>query len=354
MLPQFLIRSALVALAIVTLVLPAPAAPTIKSGGPALKIDKYLLDDADGVLVIDIKQILASPAYKKHFHKQLTDLVAMPAVQEYLKNIGFDPLKDVERMIICLSKSCFTPGAIGAANDDGPYMLFQGKFDAAKVKAKMAEIAKNHPDQVSSSDLPGGQTLYRIAPRHGPYAVQLDGNTLVVAGRKTHVLAALEKASGKKTTKFVHKDVPAYLKKLKSDVAIQGFALEQMIMSSRVSVKNDGMGNQIVESSYTTLADKGFKDAILSINVKDDARGSVVWTVKDKDKVKGLTEMFTNGLDMIRKEGQRAADRRPQMQPLVRFFNGVTINSAGQTITMEGKAEPDMVQALILGMGIIG
>jgi hypothetical protein len=345
---------ALAALALVALVLPAPAAPVIKSDGPALKIDKYLLDDAHGVLVVDIKQILASPAYKKHFDKQLADLVALPQAQEYLKDIGFDPLKDVERMVVCVSKSCFRTGAPGESTEDGPFVLFQGKFDAAKVKAKMAELAKNHPDQIGTSDAPGGQILYRLGPRHGPYGTQLDGSTIVFAGRKAHVLAALEKASGKKTTKFLHKDVPTYLKKLKSDVAIQGFALGQMVMSSSVTAKNDGMGNQVVESTQITLADKGLKDAVLSVNIKDDARGSVVWTVKDKAKVKELTAMFTAGLETVRKESQRAADRQPKLQPLARFFNDVTIKSTGQTVTMDGKADPEMVQALILALGIIG
>jgi hypothetical protein len=351
MFPHVLKWSAPAVLAMVVLALPAPAAPVIKSGGPTLKLDKYLLDDADGVLVIDVKQIMASPAYKKNFQKQLAELVVGPAVQEYLKDIGFDPLKDVERVIFCMSKSCFTASrVIGESSDDGPFFLFQGKFDAAKVKAKMSDLVKTHPDKLTSTDAPGGQTIYRIDPKHGPFAAQLDGNTIVIAGRKAHVLDALAKAAGKKTTNFDHKDVPAQLKKFKPDVGIQGFALEQMMMSSSVSVKNDGMGKQVIESTYISLADKGFKEASLSISIKDDARGSVVWTVKDKDKVKPLTEMFTQGLDQIRKSAGQAAERRPQMQPLVRFLEGVTIKESGQTIRMEGKAEADMVQALFLGI----
>ena len=70
---QVLKRSALAALALAVLAPPVPAAPVIKSGGPSLKLDKYLLDDVNGVLVIDIKQIMASPAYKKNFHKQLAE-----------------------------------------------------------------------------------------------------------------------------------------------------------------------------------------------------------------------------------------------------------------------------------------
>ncbi len=354
MFPHVLQRSAPAVLAMVVLALPAPAAPVIKSGGPTVKLDKYLLDDADGVLVIDVKQIMASPAYKNYFQKQLAELVAGPAVQEYLKDIGFDPLKDVERVIFCMSKSCFNASrTLGESSDDGPFFLFQGKFDAAKVKVKMAELAKSHPDKLSATDAPDGKTIYRIDPRHGPFAAQLDGNTIVVAGRKAHVLDALAKAAGKKTTNFDHKDVPTQLKKFKPDVAIQGFALEQMMLSSSVSVKKDGMGKQVIESTYISLADKGFKEAILSISVKDDAHGSVVWTAKDKDKAKELTAMFTAGLEEIRKLSRQAAERRPQVQPVVRLLDGITIKHSGQTITMQGKADAEMVSAFILGMGIL-
>jgi hypothetical protein len=341
------------ALTIAVLALPAPAAPVIKSGGQTLKIDKYLLDDVDGVLVVDVKQIMASPVYKKSFQKQLSDLIARPEVQVFLKDAGFDPLKEVERVIICNSRSCHR-AEIGTPGDDGPFLLFQGKVDAAKVKAKMASLAKEHPDWIAGSDAPGGEKVYRIGPRHGPYVAQLDANTVVMAGMKTHVLAALDKAAGKKTTKLVHKDISNYLNKFKPDVAIQGFALEPMVFTTSYETADNGMGQRVIKAKIVTLGEKGFKDAVLRINIKDDARGSVVWTVKDKDKVKPLTEMFTQGLEQARGFIRAEAGRRPQLEALSRFFDGVTIKSSGQSITMEGKADADVVQALILSLGIVG
>jgi hypothetical protein len=339
------------ALAILALVLvrPAPAAPVIKTGGSGLNIDKYLLDDADGVMVVNVKQIAASPGYKKGLQKQLADLVARPEAQEYLKDIGFDPLKDVERFVLCMSKSCLT-SELGANNDDGPFMLFQGKFDSAKLKAKMAELAKIHPDKVSSSDAPGGHKIYRIDPRHGPYAALLDAGTIVMAGHKAHVLDALLKASGKKTTKFAHKDMPAHLKKLKQDVAIQGFALETMVYSSSYHSVDNGMGGQTFTAKHVTLGEKGFKEATLTVKIKDIAEGSIAWQVKDKDKVKPLTEEFTAGLKEMTTMIRRQAERQAVLAPMVRFCESAAIKSSGQTITMEGKLDAEMVQAFFMGV----
>jgi hypothetical protein len=324
----------------VTLAAPAPKT------GPALQIDKYLPDDVDGVLVINVKQIMSSPGYKKNFHKQLADLVARAEVQEYLKDIGFDPLKDIEQVVLCLSKSCFRTEGRNRDEGEGPFILFRGKFDSQKLKTKMEAIAKNHADKVSSIDAPGGQKIYRIDPHGGPFAAQLDAHTVVIAGVKAHVLDALQKAGGKKTTKFIHKEMPARLKKLDTDTAVQGFALEQMVMTTRYEPVDDGKGKRRMTEKHVTLSDKGFSGAVLRVTVKDDARGSVIWNIKDKTKAKALTQEFNRGLDEIRKEGRRAAERRPQMMPLVRFFDGASIKSTDQTMTMEGKADVDMIQAL--------
>jgi hypothetical protein len=331
------------------LALPAPAAPVIKSGGPGLNLEKYLLDDADGVLVVNVKLIAESPGYKKGLQKQLADLVARPEVQEYLKDTGFDPLKDVERVVFCMSRSCMR-GDGETNSDNGPFMLFQGKFDAAKLKAKMADLVKLHPDIVSSSDAPGGQKVYRIDPRRGPYAAQLDAGTIVMAGCKAHVLDALLKASGKKTTKLAHKEAQAHLKKLKTDVALQGFALESMVYNTTYTTVDNGMGQRTFKAQHTTLGEKGFKEATLTVKVKDIAEGNITWQVKSTDKVKALKEEFTKGLADVTASTRRVAEREPRLAALARFFEGATIKSVGPTITMEGKADPEMVQALFLGL----
>ena len=335
------------ALALAVLALPLLAAPVPRTT-PSLQIDKYLLDDTDVVLVINIKSVLSRPRTRRAFSKQLTDLVARDEVRKYLKDIGFDPLKDIERVVMCLSRSCH--GKEGDERDNGPFILFQGKFDSAKLKAKMAAIAKEPANMISSSEAPGGQTIYRMG--NGPYAAQLDSKTVVFAFKKSHVLDALLKSSGKKTTKLAYKEVSAHLKKLKTDVAVQGFALEQMVMTSTYERVDDGKGGKgKLQRRNIRLIDKGYKEATISIAIKDDARGNLTWHVKDQDKMKALTAELTGGLAEIRKEGPRVIERQPEMAPVIRFFDGVSIKTKGNTIVMEGKADIDMVKALLENLG---
>jgi len=354
MLTQLPRRTWLAALILAVAALPILAAPAPKPEA-GLGIDKYLLDDVDAVLVVNVKDILASPACKKGFAKQLADLVARPEAQEYLKDAGFDPLKDVERVIVCNSKTCWRDRDAAAPKavdrDDGPFFLFQGKFDSAKLKAKMAAVAKDKADKVTSIDAPGGHKIYHIDPNGaGPYAAILDSRTVVVAGKKAHVLEALVKAGGKKATTLVHKEAAALLKKFKADAPVQGFALESFVMATTYTQDANVKGKGAFKRVDITLADKGFSTATLNVTIKDDARGSVVFNVRDKDKAKKAGVEFTTGLEEIRREFRQMAQRQPDFAAMIRFFEGVTIKSTDKTVTMEGKADSDMVQAMIASM----
>src|SRR5947209_19965002 len=93
----------LLAAGLLWLAAPLYAAPA--PGEPAVKIDKYLPDNTGGVFVVDVKQILASKAFTKDVKKQIEDVLKMDEVQMVLKDSGFDPLKDVDRIV-----EAITPG----------------------------------------------------------------------------------------------------------------------------------------------------------------------------------------------------------------------------------------------------
>ncbi len=335
---------ALLTLAMLTLsARPAP----VGKGRASLRVDKYLLDDTDGVLVINVRQLLYSPAYKKGLDKEIGALLGKAEVKKVLEGTGFDPLKDVERVIVCSGKSIHnTDSDFKPGREDGPLFLFEGKFDPARITTRLNALAKEHPGMVIPSDAPGGHKVYRLSS-HGPYVAVLDKETMVLAGMKMHVLDALQKAAGKKATRFIHKDVSARLRDLKTDVPIQGFALGQMVYTTTFSSEDDGMGKRKFKMTPVTLAERGFKGGTLTIAVKEDARGSAVLEAKDKETAKKRGEELTEGLKQGIAELRKAAARQPRVAPLVRFLEAVTIKTSGQTITMEGKVDPDLVRSFL-------
>src|SRR5437867_3218342 len=127
------LRLPLLAVALLVMASAVHAAPAPDE--PAVKIDKYLPDATGGVFVIEVKQILDSQAFTKDVKKQLEDVLKMEEVQMVLKDSGFDPLKDVDRIILAI-----TPGT--AEMMGGPFFVVEGRFDAAKLTAKAKELAE--------------------------------------------------------------------------------------------------------------------------------------------------------------------------------------------------------------------
>src|SRR5437879_5962078 len=130
------LRGILVAAALLVLSSAAQAAPAPDE--PAVKIDKYLPDVTGGVFVVDVKQILASKAFTKDVKKQIEDVLKMEEVQNVLKDSGFDPLKDVDRIILAITS--------GKEEMTGPFFVVEGRFDAAKFTAKAKELAEKFPN----------------------------------------------------------------------------------------------------------------------------------------------------------------------------------------------------------------
>src|SRR5262245_16671714 len=87
----------LLVVSLVSLFLPRPSR--------AADFEKYLLDDADAVLTVNVKEVAESPLFTKHFRKQAEALLQMDLVQKLLKDAGVDPLKDVERLTAVMGNS---------------------------------------------------------------------------------------------------------------------------------------------------------------------------------------------------------------------------------------------------------
>src|SRR5262249_39603493 len=111
----------LLAIGLLSVALPARAA----------EFDKYLLDDTDAVLTVNVKQITASPVYTKNFQKQVEGLLKMEPVANVLKGTGVDPLKDIERATLVTGRSCYGPeGQVKEPSkiSGGPLIIAQGNL----------------------------------------------------------------------------------------------------------------------------------------------------------------------------------------------------------------------------------
>ena len=384
--------------------LTAGALLCLAAAAPAADLDKYLPDDAQMVAVVNVKQITAWTPFQKQIQDQIQQLLKADEAQTVLKDTGFDPLRDIDHVVIVAAadsyKTITPPPPAGAVKPGGganppsvikpappgnppaappagvaapppppavapppppagsvtiasgspvgfvSFILVQGKFDADKLEAKAQQALKDHPDVVKKPRMVGGIELWEIAPAASDhiYLAMLDKNTLMATGLESQALEALDKANGKRKTEIKDKQVRDALTKLDPKAAVQETASGDMVTS--VSMKSDGKGG--FTTTTQTFHDQGVEGFHAAVMLGDaDLHGEFILTVKDADKAKEMAKQANDGLEMGIKNITAAAQQMKELLPLVDAMKTVKIAAVGDTIAVEGSATPDAVQAAV-------
>jgi hypothetical protein len=345
MLPCLRARYLLAVFALLGALLPLNAAPAPVVGGPPA-LDKYFLDDTDFVLVVNFKEIAASPLFAKNFRKALDARLGRSMLRPVLDALAIDPLKDIDRAVVLLGRSCYPKTN---PTSDGPVFLLQGRFNVAKVSAGLNKLPRGRKGEVWAAQEAGGDvySLHNLPPLNGSvFVAVLDSSTIILAGHKPLVLDAVAKAKGKKVTKFTVKGVPARVKKLRPDVAVQGFGLGSMVINSQTVTENVN-GQIVTRRTFRTLEGSGAREFEINIAVKDEAQGRFVLTAKDKASLKELSQPFTQMMPLLKDAIKQQAQGNAKLAPLAKFFEDLRLRTADDAVIIEGKATAAMIQSFV-------
>jgi hypothetical protein len=307
----------------------------------AADLDKYLPDDATAVAVVDAKQILAWAPFQKKIQPQLEMLLKNDEVKALLKDSGFDPLKDVDRIIVV---SAPISGPTG-----GPtFALVQGRFDGAKLRAKAEAAAKEKPDFVKLRKV-GDADLWVLHDHE--FCALLDKDTIMLGATEALAVEALEKAAGKKKTALKDKRLKELLAKADPKQALQWFAVGDM--GTGGSISNDGMGNVKVERRY--LKEDGVESAQGGVTCGDgDLKFQMTLTAKDADGAKQLAAKMTDGLAGMTKGAAATAEKVKELTPVVECLKKVKITAAGDGVSVDAIGTAEEAAALVKAFFMIG
>src|SRR5262249_477054 len=143
--PMLKLRGTLSGLLVVTLVAlahPAWAADT----------DMYLPNSTDGVVMVNVKQLLQAPLVKNNLETIKALMLAAGNTQKILDDLAFDPFADVERVVFAVGQ-----------DPSKPLVLVQGKFDPAKFEATAEKAAKDNSEALKVTKA-GDYTVYEVKP----------------------------------------------------------------------------------------------------------------------------------------------------------------------------------------------
>jgi hypothetical protein len=191
------------------------AALVLAVTGRAVEADRYLPKETEQVVVIDVKQLVASPLVKKHL---------LPQIEEQLKNnkdykalqqaTGLDLFRDVHTLAI---------GNTGTTGEKWT-LVVRGKFDQDKIAKTLEAVAKDKKEELKISKL-GDRPLYE-GSKDGKttYFTFIDSTTIVGSQTKDNVAEAVEGKTGK-----LNKDLAGALQALggKQSIYMAGLIPEE-------------------------------------------------------------------------------------------------------------------------------
>src|SRR5581483_12018900 len=123
------------------------AAALLGAPARASELDKYFPDGTFMVVSFNVKQLLDAPLVKgdeKTFKK------GMGEATKLLEGFGVDPTKDLDRVILAVGDQLKPQNVV---------LLLEGKFDPAKVQAKLKEMAQQKKNNLEVTS-EGGATIY--------------------------------------------------------------------------------------------------------------------------------------------------------------------------------------------------
>ncbi len=308
---------------------------------PAQAADtRYLPDNADFVAGIDLRQLLHAPLVKKHYsefmkrywfpmlrlaNQDSEGLLKLVENQERLLQRKYEDADENQRRLQQLQEAL--TGLVMAfpadAGDDEFLVLFQGRFNAAKVKQFV--------DFVATTKLLGltlkvekhlGFDLYAATLPDGKeqaYFALLDEGHIAFSLSKDYVQETIAKASGKRTTQL-KPGLQALFRRVDSKQCIWFVGL---------------------------IDEEDVKDVVGGLTVTEEVRGSLVVTTTDAETAKDVAREMNEGIAFVQELLAEQAKAQAGLKALIEPLQKVEAKTQGGKVTVSVHVPAGVVEKLM-------
>ena len=292
----------------------------------ALKVQ--LPADTQALIHLNFRAMIDSPLAKKMgIEKEI--IKALDFDVEFIAEIGFDPLKDIDSITIA---------APGGGDMEKGLIIVAGKFKADKLLAKLNEEAKNNNDKVKTHKA-GDKTIFEVKDffpdQQVPMFMMIASNSTILASTQKEYL---EKAFANSGSKLANKDFSALVEKLDPDLAISMVAVSSAFPSKAIPEPY----KVIIEGIDSIIGIGGIgidEDVTLKINV----------FTKDEDSSKKLKETMDQGMAQALGFLGLMAAQEKELTPVLEFVKSMKTSSKEKMMSLEGKLPVKMIVESILG-----
>jgi hypothetical protein len=278
------------------------------------EVDRYLPADTEVYNVVNIRQILSSALVKKVGVDNIRALLNQQQdLTDALKDLGLDPLKDIDRII--------STGPSSGEQDKG-LVIVHGRFDVEKFR----ERAKKDKEVIKPLKI-GGEECYEV--------VISDANLSLFVGF----------ASNKTILAAMSKDYLGDALKVKptDKAALKNKAFQEMLekLDDKQSMALVMNGDVLTKGP---LADSPVKDTLAKIKtisggitLTDGIKIELVGGTKTADDAKELKDQLGNWINAGIGFAGLAAMQNKQLAPLIDFMKSIRTTSKDKSITIKAE-----------------
>jgi hypothetical protein len=310
-------------LALITaLLLAAPAA--------AAEVDKYLLDDTDALLTLNVRNAIDSPVFKKVYLPLVQKLLKeKPELHKHLLDAGLDPLKDIDRLLVVHGDSCHRD------NDRaGVLVVAHGRFDSGRVQAKLGFLAQFAPKLLQIHKENNG-IVYELTLEDKSFFLAFpDRTTLVASPFKDQISDALDKGANKKKPQLKFKDVKKLIEVTDSKQALW------LLATGRTTTSVVALGKKGEKVSKSTLKDQGVNEVSGGFLITDGLKAAFGIKVESEIAAKAVSEALQAELAKVVEKGFDGALDDPKLEPVRVFLKNLVIAGDGKYIVIQGEVAP--------------
>ena len=281
--------------------------------------------DTQALIHLNFRAMIDSPLAKKMgIEKEI--IKALDFDVEFIAEIGFDPLKDIDSITIA---------APGGGDMEKGLIIVAGKFKADKLLAKLNEEAKNNNNKVKTHKA-GDKTIFEvkefILSQQVPIFYMIASNTILASTQKEY----LEKAFANSGSKLANKDFSALVEKLDPDLAISMVAVSSAFPS------------KAIPEPYKAIIE-GIDSIIGGIGVDEDVSLKINVFTKDEESAKKLKETLDQGMAQALGFLGLMAAQEKELTPVLEFVKSMKTSSKAKMLSLEGKLPGKLIEDAILG-----
>ncbi|MBA4067753.1 MAG: hypothetical protein C0501_29445 [Isosphaera sp.] len=310
------------------LVLAAAAAAGLSAPARGAEPDKLIPASADTVAVVNLRQIIDSEIVKKFALDQIKQFLDGQDAKQLLTDLGLDPLKDVDKLVIATSDTSKT--------DTKFLMVARGRFDPDKL-AKTAEAQARKDGERFAVVKDGDFVMYKFQPPDGQppvYFAPADDKAVVAASEQKMVAAAVRASAAGAKPAVLKKELADLVRKADEKASVYAVSVLKGKLDDvkvpgggMLPVKLDDFEKVLPKVETMSVAVKIGADVVVDVTLgmaDDDAAG---------DMRNALDDLFKQLKPLVQLLG--AADARGK--PLADILAGIKTGSKNKDVTISGK-----------------